>query len=159
MSVLKDTEIVPDMFPEAFEAPSLTFNYGAIVGSTGGELTPLQVKSVPQIVIPNAEADSLYTLVFSDPDAPTRSDPTMREFLHWIVINIPGGNLNKGHTVAEYIGSLPPPNTGLHRYVFAAFKQTGLIDPASEKVLLANASTVQSRVGFKVAEFARRHAL
>ncbi|CAA6665476.1 unnamed protein product [Spirodela intermedia] len=29
--------------------------------------------------------------VMTDPDAPSPSDPTMREWVHWIVVDIPGG--------------------------------------------------------------------
>jgi hypothetical protein len=32
-----------------------------------------------------------YTLLMVDPDAPSPDNPAMREWLHWIVTNIPGG--------------------------------------------------------------------
>ena len=53
----------------------------------------------------------------SDPDAPSRKDPKYREWRHWVVVNIPGGDVSKGEVCAEYIGAGPPKGTGLHRYI------------------------------------------
>lgn len=45
-------------------------------------------------------------------------DPTIQdqsnkyEVIHWLVFNIPGNDVGKGTTHAEYIGPLPPKNTG-----------------------------------------------
>lgn len=61
--------------------------------------------------------------IYLDPDAPSRKEPAHREFLHWSVVNIPGNDISKGDTLAEYVGSGPPKDTGLHRYVFLIFKQ------------------------------------
>ena len=47
-----------------------------------------------------------------DPDAPSRANPSSREFLHWLVTNIPGCDIAKGDQFAEYIGSDAPKDTG-----------------------------------------------
>ena len=52
-----------------------------------------------------------------DPDAPSRKEPKYREWRHWVVVNIPGGDVSKGEVCAEYVGAGPPKGTGLHRYV------------------------------------------
>lgn len=96
---------------------------GAIV-NFGNELTPTQVKDKP-IVTWDVESDSYYTLIMSDPDAPSRETPTFREISHWYVVNIPGNNVEKGDTIVDFIGSGPPEGTGLHRYAFLIFKQNG----------------------------------
>ena len=57
----------------------------------------------------------LFHLV--DPDAPSRADPKWGEWRHWLVINIPGCDVSKGEALSVYIGSGPPPDTGLHRYI------------------------------------------
>jgi phosphatidylethanolamine-binding protein (PEBP) family uncharacterized protein len=36
------------------------------------------------------DANKLFTLVMVDPDAPSPDHPTMAQWLHWIVANIPG---------------------------------------------------------------------
>lgn len=67
-------------------------------------------------------------LFFPDPDAPSRKEPTYREWHHWLVGNIPGNNVDQGDVLSAYIGSGPPPDTGLHRYVFLVYKQNGKIN-------------------------------
>lgn len=47
-----------------------------------------------------------------DPDAPSRENPEFREILHWLVVNIPGNEVNKGKVITEYIGSGPPQGSG-----------------------------------------------
>eukprot|EP00123_Amoebidium_parasiticum_P013082 comp21757_c0_seq1/m.30833 comp21757_c0_seq1/g.30833 ORF comp21757_c0_seq1/g.30833 comp21757_c0_seq1/m.30833 type:complete len:217 (-) comp21757_c0_seq1:380-1030(-) len=159
MTPPKEHGLIPDVFPEAFAAPLLSVTFGTHVLKAGEELTPEQVWDQPTISIPLAEPDSLYTIVMTDPDAPSRAEPKFREFLHWVVVNVPGGKLEQGgDTIAEYIGSLPPPSSGLHRYVLAAYKQPAKIDPASEPHSKANADTSKRR-SWKLADFAHRHHL
>lgn len=69
-----------------------------------------------------------------DPDAPSRKEPTFREWHHWLVGNIPGGEVSKGQVLSEYIGSGPPQGTGLHRYVFLIYKQNGKIEFGEKKL-------------------------
>lgn len=80
------------------------------------------MKDIPSVSY-EADADGFYTLLFVDPDAPSRDNPHMREVRHWAVVNIPGNNVSAGETLAEYFGSGPPAGTGLHRYVLLVFKQ------------------------------------
>ncbi|KAL5020294.1 hypothetical protein ScPMuIL_003186 [Solemya velum] len=90
----------------------------------GNVLTPTQVQSPPTVKF-SAEDQSFYTLIMNDPDAPSRKDPKFGEWHHWLVVNIPGGDVTKGEVMSEYVGSGPPKDTGLHRYVFLLYKQTG----------------------------------
>lgn len=104
-----------------FFSSKIAYPSGAAVG-LGNILTPTQAKNKPQVVWP-AEKDAYYTLVKTDPDAPSRENPSYREFCHWIVMNIPGSAVEKGEEIFEYIGAGPPKGTGLHRYVFLVYKQ------------------------------------
>lgn len=88
----------------------------------GNELTPSQVKDKPQVTW-NAEKDAYYTLVMTDPDATSRTNPDLREIRHWLVMNIPECAIGLGDEVIEFIGSGPQKSTGLHRYVFLVYKQ------------------------------------
>lgn len=63
------------------------------------------------------------TDVSADPDAPTRSDPKMRERVHWLVGNIPGDRWEAGETLIAYVPSCPPKASGLHRYTFVLLRQ------------------------------------
>jgi len=120
MSVLQkflSEQIIPDVIDEA-PAKLLTVSYPSGVTVKGAELTPTQVKDEPEV---KWEADDVafYTLLFTDPDAPSRAEPVNGEFRHWLVVNIPGNDLSSGEVKSEYIGSGPPKGTGLHRYIFS----------------------------------------
>ncbi len=43
-----------------------------------------------------AEPNSFYTLLMTDPDAPSRKNPVNGEWKHWLVVNIPGNKLSEG---------------------------------------------------------------
>ncbi|XP_055380936.1 protein D3-like [Condylostylus longicornis] len=125
--VFVENEIVPDVIDVApKEIVEVSYPSGAKV-NLGKELTPTQVKDIPEVKW-RSESDALYTLLMTDPDAPTRSNATFREVRHWLVVNIPGNDISKGNTLFEYIGSGPPKDTGLHRYVFLVFKQKKAIE-------------------------------
>ena len=108
-----------DTVPDTLDAvpPSLVaVEYpGGLKLETGAVLTPTQVKDVP-VVTWGGEEGGLYTLMLIDPDAPSRADPKWRHWLHWLVVNIPGCRVAEGEQLFGYVGSGPPPDTGLHRY-------------------------------------------
>lgn len=58
-----------------------------------------------------------------DPDAPSRELPTLREYRHWLLMNVNGTDLSSGDVIFPYRGSGPPEGTGLHRYVILLFRQ------------------------------------
>lgn len=101
--------------------PQITYPSGVEV-NLGNELTPTQVKDLPTVSFA-ADPEKYYTLVMTDPDAPSRIEPTYREFKHWVVVNIPGNDVASGENLAEFVGSGPPLSTGLHRYVFLVYEQ------------------------------------
>jgi phosphatidylethanolamine-binding protein (PEBP) family uncharacterized protein len=60
----------------------------------------------------------LSTLVMYDPDSITPPS-----WLHYLVINIPNGDITKGDTIIPYNGPTPPPGTGRHHYIFELLEQ------------------------------------
>ncbi|KAL0353170.1 UNVERIFIED_CONTAM: protein MOTHER of FT and TFL1 [Sesamum angustifolium] len=118
---------VVDMFVPAAE---LSLHYGIKHLCNGIEINPYSAAQRPRLLITSSLTPSkpnYYTLVMVDPDAPSPSEPTYREWLHWLVIDIPeGSDAGEGKEVMEYMGPQPP--TGIHRYVFVAFKQNGLME-------------------------------
>ncbi|XP_071506221.1 protein D3-like [Diadema antillarum] len=88
----------------------------------GNELTPTQVHNKPTLKW-RAEEGALYTILFTDPDSPTRNDPNRVEVVHWMVFNVPANDVSRGLEHAAYIESLPRENSGLHRYVYLIYKQ------------------------------------
>jgi len=125
------------------------------VAKDGVELTPTQVKEQP-VVEWEALPSDYYTLIMTDPDAPSRAEPKIREFKHWVVVNIPGNDVAGGEALAEYVGSGPPKDTGLHRYVFLLYKQTGKLQ--FDGVRVSNKSR-RNRPKFHAAKFAEHHQL
>ena len=91
-----------------------------------------------------------------DPDAPSRKNPTFREWHHWLVVNIPSNDISKGKELSAYIGSGPPKDTGLHRYVFLIYKQPGKLT-CSEKCLPNNSTA--NRGGWKARAFVEKYKL
>jgi phosphatidylethanolamine-binding protein (PEBP) family uncharacterized protein len=45
-----------------------------------------------------------------------------REFVHWLVVNIPGDRVHDGVEVLPYLPVAPPAGSGLHRFVFMLYR-------------------------------------
>ncbi|KAG5017907.1 hypothetical protein AAZX31_08G352700 [Glycine max] len=87
-----------------------------------GELKPSQIINPPRVEVGGDDLRTLYTLVMVDPDAPSPSDPNMREYLHWLVTNIPATtSASFGQEVVSY--ESPRPTSGIHRFIFVLFRQ------------------------------------
>ncbi|XP_074373978.1 protein MOTHER of FT and TFL1-like [Apium graveolens] len=86
---------------------------------------------VPPQIRFEGQAERLYTLLLTDPDMPSPSNPTLREYIHWIVTDIPGsGAINQGNEILPY--EPPTPIRGYHRYILMMFEQMtplGLLSP------------------------------
>lgn len=122
----------------------------------GNELTPTQVKDIPTHLKWPSDDKSLYTLVMTDPDAPSRQSPKYREWHHWLVINIPKNNVAEGEILSDYVGAGPPKGTGLHRYVLLVYKQPNKLTADERK--LSNRSS-EGRGSFKIRTFAKKYGL
>lgn len=66
----------------------------------GNELTPSQTKNYPKVKW-NGDSDAYYTLLMIDPDAPNRYTPVLSQVEHWLVVNIPGTQINKGKLIDD----------------------------------------------------------
>ncbi|CAH1284670.1 unnamed protein product [Diabrotica balteata] len=120
----------------------------------GNELTPTQVLEQPQLTY-EGEDNSFYTLILTDPDAPSRSNPKSREWNHWLVVNIPGSKISQGETISHYVGSAPPKGSGLHRYVFLLYKQPEKLKFDEPK----HGPTDGNRGKFNTENFAKKYKL
>ncbi|KAG5350117.1 hypothetical protein C0989_012625 [Termitomyces sp. Mn162] len=91
VSVLQKEKVIPDVVPADF-IPTIFFT---IVWPDGKEATlgnfltredTLEEPRIHVIHMPSVEASTAsYTLVMTDPDAPSRADPKYRQFRHWVV--------------------------------------------------------------------------
>ncbi|KAJ8934942.1 hypothetical protein NQ314_013101 [Rhamnusium bicolor] len=141
--------IVPDTVDQAPSAKIDVIYSGDVPVEVGGELTPTQVKAEPKVKW-DADPDKYYVLSMVDPDAPSRENPTYREIEHWLVGNIKGDDISTGEVIAEYMGSSPPKDSGLHRYIFFIFEQ-------KEKQTFNEPTT--SRLNFSIRTFAEKYNL
>ncbi|KAF2320336.1 hypothetical protein GH714_027176 [Hevea brasiliensis] len=101
----------------------VTYNSNKQVAN-GYEFMPSVIAARPRVEIGGEDLRTSYTLIMTDPDAPSPSDPYLREHLHWMVTDIPGTtDASFGREVLSY--ETPKPVVGIHRYVFILFKQRG----------------------------------
>ncbi|CAJ0923126.1 unnamed protein product, partial [Mesorhabditis belari] len=146
--------VVPDVIPTVpRQILQIKYDSGVEV-EMGNELTPTQVKDVPTVTW-EAEPNALYSLIFIDPDAPSRQKPRPGEFKHWLVINIPGNQVDKGDVAADYIGSGPPEGSGLHRYCFLLYKQNGRLNA---EPTVSNTS-IKGRMKWRASAWAQSHQM
>ena len=136
-----------DFHPQVYVDVSYPSSHNFV--NLGNEISPSNVSTSPVFEIhtnrnapspiptPTLPSNVTYTLVLTDPDATSRSDPIKAEMCHWIVTDISSQTrtsysidtveLNLG-TLAErasnptelisYLPPSPPPGTGFHRYIF-----------------------------------------
>ena len=121
-------------------------------------MTPESVKDQPSIEWPVEEGVN-YTLIMADPDVPSRSEPTSGQVNHWLVINIPGKDISKGEALALYRGSAPPEGSGLHRYIFLVYKQSGYLRHKETHSVPIHPENRKERVKFNAKAFAKKYNL
>lgn len=127
--------------------------------AAGNELTPSQVSKAPCNVSWSADGSSLYTLIMVDPDAPSRDQPSLGEFIHWLVINIKDNDVSTGETITPYLGSMPPKDTGLHRYTFLVFEHSTPVKLHELVEKRLRSGTIADRVSFSTKNFIRQNTL
>ncbi|PSN44482.1 OV-16 antigen [Blattella germanica] len=146
--------IVPDVI-DVVPSEILQVTYGNVSVNYGNELTPTQVKDMPSVTW-NAEDGAYYLLCMTDPDAPSRENPEIAQVRHWLVGNIPGNKVDEGETLTAYVGSGPPKDSGLHRYMFLVYKQPGKITFDEPRI---DNRTRATRTNFSIGQFAVKYNL
>lgn len=145
VEALKSHEVFDEVLP-AFEPKGLLqVNYGGEKEVALGNTLPVsETQHQPQFqFLANVNKDEttitesdLFTLVLTDPDAPSKTDKKWSEFAHFVKSDIKlkssaDGEITaadlgeQGNELLSYMGPGPPQGTGKHRYVFLLFKQTG----------------------------------
>ncbi|WMV53384.1 hypothetical protein MTR67_046769 [Solanum verrucosum] len=101
---------------------SVVYNHREVINGTN--LRPSQITNQPRVEIGGNGLSTFYTLIVVDPDAPSPSNPNLREYLHWLVTDIPATTgVTFGKEVICY--ESPRPSMGIHRIVFSLFRQLG----------------------------------
>ena len=121
---------IPDVIVGKFNTTvplQLSFS-GGMLANNGNLLTPTEVRHAPVVAFKSVP-NKLYTLLMIDPDAPSKAEPMYREFVHWVVVNIPGCDITAGEVVAPYFGAAPPYKSGPHRYFIFLYEQPTPLSP------------------------------
>ena len=88
LNALKRDQVIPDVIPKSF-APSVLFSivYPGVETGLGKEILRNHTLPEPTIKLLSrgGEGDKSFTLVLTDPDAPSRADPKFGEWRHWVV--------------------------------------------------------------------------
>ncbi|XP_030073283.1 phosphatidylethanolamine-binding protein 1 [Microcaecilia unicolor] len=150
----------PLSLAEVEEKPAhpLRVQHGSVeIDELGKVVTPTQIQNRPtSISWDGADPSSYYALAFVDPDAPSRQNPKFREWNHFLVVNMKGGDINSGHVLADYVGAGPPKGSGLHRYVWLVYKQAGPLK--CDEPILCNRSG-ENRGKFRLVDFRKKYKL
>lgn len=102
-----------------------------------------------------AGTDNYYALILTDPDVPGIM-PQLNEYLHWLIVNIPGNQMNLGDVRVGYVGATPAKSSGLHRYVFLLYKQPDYLKFEMEHV---PKHSDQGRTNFSTRAFVKKYDL
>ncbi|KAF8084981.1 hypothetical protein N665_0688s0002 [Sinapis alba] len=116
--------VVGDVVDPFMRLISLKVNYGQRQVSNGLDLRTSQVLNRPTVEIGGDDLRNFYTLVMVDPDVPSPSNPHLREYLHWLVTDIPATTgTTFGNELVHYEN--PCPTSGIHRVALMLFRQLG----------------------------------
>ncbi|CAN6826807.1 hypothetical protein Bca4012_030052 [Brassica carinata] len=116
--------VVGDVVDPFMRLISLRVNYGQRQVTNGLDLRTSQVLNKPTVEIGGDDLRNFYTLVMVDPDVPSPSNPHLREYLHWLVTDIPATTGTAfGNELVHYEN--PCPTSGIHRVALVLFWQLG----------------------------------
>ncbi|CAO2828708.1 unnamed protein product [Amaranthus hypochondriacus] len=119
-------QVIGDVLDPFVRSVHLRITYDSRDVINACEFRPSQILQRPRIEILGTNPTALYTLVMVDPDAPSPGNATEREYLHWLVTNIPAtGGIGYGQEIVPYEG--PRPSMGIHRLVFVVFQQMEML--------------------------------
>ncbi|KAH8911154.1 PEBP-like protein [Coniochaeta sp. PMI_546] len=153
-SAFRDSGIVPEILPATLD-PSVSF-YAFYEGSDGkaGQVLPGTKLRIQEAALPfefsvenlqnatGVTSASRYLIYLLDADAPSRSDPSARNFRHYLGGNytLTGSNStalptaqvlrNATQPFNEFVPPNPASNTGEHRYILALYIQPPKYDRA-----------------------------
>jgi len=110
------------------------------------DISNITTGSKPTIFLPPLKISTLVMYdVFKPSDNP---DAPSTAWLHYLVINIPNGDISKGDVIMPYTGPSPPPGSGPHHYIFELLAQTSPF-----------ITSIQERSNFDINQFKQQHNL
>ena len=157
--VIKDVSFQPAGYLAVQYRADLPVTLGNLMSVSATQEKPsFQFISDPKLASVNEDGykafainkQDLFTLVLTDPDAPSRADHKWSEYCHYVVADIPldtgitepnepqfvASKIgDQGNTLIPYMGPGPPKGTGQHRYIFLLYRQpTGVKSSSFTKI-------------------------
>ncbi|TFK21588.1 PEBP-like protein [Coprinopsis marcescibilis] len=149
LAILTDGGIIPDVIPASLNfKPSVYFSTifpgfassktDITLGTTYERSRTLKEPDIEVVATAPEQLEGAvpgstksYTLVMTDPDAPSRSDPKFGQWRHWVTTGVKLPEAASGNSFVTkskpastpYEGPSPPPGSGPHRYVFLLFEE------------------------------------
>nr|XP_018905875.1 PREDICTED: protein D3-like [Bemisia tabaci] len=130
------------------------------IADIGNDLSGLDVLYPPWLIKWPCKNDSYYAILGTGPDTLVNGLPIKKEFMHWLVVNIPGKHVADGRAIlhgkrlADYIGPAPPKGKGYHRYAFFVYEQT--MGKTKYNIPKLNATETDPLRQFNSEEFAKK---
>jgi len=117
---------------------------------------------MPKIQLSKPKDGVLYTVIFSDPDAPSTTDHKFGEWLHYRVVNCPVAadgtvGLAEGDATVAYVGPAPGEGSGKHRYTIVVYEQAAKIDEDGDTI--SASSGFPPRRSFNSSKYAEERSL
>ncbi|XP_030386424.1 putative odorant-binding protein A5 [Scaptodrosophila lebanonensis] len=153
--LLKKHRLIPDVLPCAPRGIISALYPCDIQVEPGLLIKPDEVRK-PPILRWQAEPYKYYTFMMIDLDFPSRADHSSRSWQNWLVGNVPGCDVINGQELTAYVGSRPDMGTGMHRYLFVAYKQICELDFDESYIPF---DSTETRGGFSINRFAKKYAL
>jgi phosphatidylethanolamine-binding protein (PEBP) family uncharacterized protein len=105
---LRSAKIIGDIVNDVIDSGvTLEVDFNGTKVQDNTTLRPAQAASTPRATLVGTDRGSgLYTIIATDPDPPNPEKPIYREWLHWLVTNVPGGptaEAGKGTEVTPYM--------------------------------------------------------
>lgn len=146
--------LVIDLSLSDYPTAELEVKYADAEVRLNETLTPAQASAAPTVGLKGTvNCAPPFALLMVDPDAPTRSNATLRSVMHWLVLNVNSTEtLHAGEEAVSYRGPRPPKGSGHHRYVFLAYCQ-------GAKRLETTELAPAERYHFQLAEFVEKAKL
>jgi len=124
-----------DLFDHAYFKPcvmlDIKYHHGDVLIPVyrGNVIKPGEAAKAPEVKFQSLES-SKWCLVMTGLDTHLQTEG--KEYLHWMVGNIPGPEVASGETLCNYLQPFPPFGSGYHRFAFVLYHQDGEIDFSSE---------------------------
>ncbi|KAI1828177.1 phosphatidylethanolamine-binding protein [Xylaria intraflava] len=166
---LAKADLIPgsaaDLIPQNFRATTkLGVSFGEKVVELGNFFRAGECKQAPTLAF-DAEAgtpdNASYSLILTDPDAPTPDEPKFAFWRHWVLSGLRPRSVGAAATgppseLTVYLGPGPKDDSKPHRYLFLLYREPESLSLLKEDV--GGEEFVQRR-SFRPDEFAARHGL